>query len=377
MRIGLVTTSYPRSEHDPAGSFVAAHARALRTLGHDVDVIAAGPRSAGDGVVRLPSTLFERGGAPDALERAPLALVGPAISFSARLAAAVAIRARRWDAIVAHWLVPSAIAALPTRVPLLAIAHGGDVHTLRRARLLAPVLHALHRRGAELVFVSHELRAIAIAEVPSLAGWLERATVQPMGLDVARFAAIERAPTTPPTIAVAARLVPVKGIDVLLAAAARLRRETRIVIAGDGPARDELERRAARIRELARRADVQFLGSVDTTERDRLLGRASVVVVPSRVLPGGRTEGMPMIALEALAAGVPVVASEVGGLRELAPAARLVRPEDPGALAAAIDAVIAAPPPAAVLKAAVDHLAWERVALRLCEASAPATRRDA
>jgi glycosyltransferase involved in cell wall biosynthesis len=193
-----------------------------------------------------------------------------------------------------------------------------------------------------------------------------------MGLDVARFAAIERAPTTPPTIAVAARLVPVKGIDVLVAAAARLRNEARIVIAGDGPAREELERRAARIREVEHRARVEFVGSVDTSERDRLLGRASVVVVPSRVLPSGRTEGMPMIALEALAAGVPVVASEVGGLRELAPAARLVRPDDPGALAAAIDAVIAAPPPAAMLRASVDHLAWERVAQRLCEVSAPA-----
>ena len=377
MRIGLVTTSYPRSATDPAGSFVGAHAHALRALGHDVDVVAAGPCDRDGEVVRIPSTLFERGGAPDALERAPLALVGPAVSFSARLAAAVARRARRWDAIVAHWLVPSAIAALPARLPLLAIAHGGDVHTLRRARLLAPVLYALRQRRAELVFVSHELRAIAIAAVPSLARWLERATVQPMGIDIARFAAIERAPTTPPTIAVAARLVPVKGIDVLVAASARLRSRARIVIAGDGPAREELERRAARIREVEQRADVQFLGSVDTTERDRLLGRASVVVVPSRVLPNGRSEGMPMIALEALAAGVPVVASEVGGLRELAPAARLVRPDDPGALAAAIDAVIAAPPPAAVLKAAVDHLTWERVAHRLCEMTAPPPRRDA
>lgn len=376
MRIGVVTTSYPRTANDPAGSFVGAHVHALRALGHDVEVIAAGPPT-DDEVVRIPSTLFERGGAPDALERTPFALVGPALSFSARIATQVAVRARRWDAIVAHWLVPSAIAALPTRVPLHAIAHGGDVHTLRRARLLAPVLHLLARRRAELVFVSHELRAIAIAEVPSLAAWLERATVQPMGIDVARFASIARAPTTPPTIAVAARLVPVKGIDVLVAAAGRLRSDARIVIAGDGPARDELERRAARIREVERRANVTFLGNVDTAARDRLLGSASVVVVPSRVLPGGRTEGMPMIALEALAAGVPLVASEVGGLRELAPAARLVRPDDPGALARAIDAVIAAPPPPAALRAAVDHLTWERVAQRLCEVTAPPERRDA
>src|SRR5436305_1063451 len=80
---------------------------------------------------------------------------------TARLTAAVATRARRWDAIVAHWLVPSAIAALPSAPPLVAIAHGGDVFTLRRLHLLGPTLHALRRRDAQLVFVSEQLRAIA------------------------------------------------------------------------------------------------------------------------------------------------------------------------------------------------------------------------
>ena len=357
MRIGVVTTSYPRTSRDPAGSFVAAHVRALQALGHDVEVIAAGTR-AGRDVVRIPSSLFERGGAPDALERHPFASLGAATSFSARLAAAVAIRAHRWDSIVAHWLVPSAIAALPARAPLLAIAHGGDIHTLRRTRLLSPVLHLLARRRAELVFVSEELRAIARAAVPSLDAYLARATVQPMGLDLARFSAIARAPTNPPTIVVAARLVPIKGVDVLIDAATQLRSDARIVIAGDGPARAELEARAAR-------APVTFLGQVDTLARDRLLGTASVVVVPSRMLPTGRGEGTPMIALEALAAGVPLVASEVGGLRALAPAAHLVQPEDPRALARAIDRILATPPRATDLQAAVDHLGWERIAPRL------------
>lgn len=360
MRIGVVTTSYPRTPTDPAGNFVAAHVAALRALGHDVDVIAAGARGDRD-VVRIRSTLFERGGAPDALEAAPFSLLGAAAVFSARLAAAVALRAHRWDSIVAHWLVPSALAALPSRVPLLAIAHGGDVHTLRRARLLAPALHLLAHRRAELVFVSEELRAIARAEAPRLDRWLAHARVQPMGLDLARFSAIPRTPTDPPTVVVAARLVPVKGVDVMIDAAAQLRSKVRVVIAGDGPARAALEQRA-------RDTSITFLGQVDTSARDRLLGAASVVVVPSRITPSGRSEGTPMIALEALAAGVPVVASEVGGLRALAPAARLVRPEDPGALARALDQVLLADADPAALRASVDHLGWERIADRLISA---------
>ena len=356
MRIGVVTTSYPRFDGDHAGSFVAAHVAATRALGHELDVIAAG-----EGPNRVPSRLFYGAGAPEELERGR-ALV-EAASFSARLAVAVARRARGWDAAFAHWLAPSALAALPAK-RLVAIAHGGDVHALRRMHLLAPVLHALRARGARLAFVADDLLAIARAGAPQLSRWLdEAAIVQPMGIDLARFAAIadERADhranaessNARRPLVVVARLVPIKGIDVAIRAAHMLGAE--LVIAGDGPDRGVLERIGG----------ARFLGAVDPAARDALLATAAAVLVPSRILPNGRSEGTPMIALEALAAGVPVVASAVGGLRALAPAARLVPPDDPAQLAAAIAATIAAPPPAAELRAAVAHLDWPNVANRL------------
>jgi glycosyltransferase involved in cell wall biosynthesis len=339
MRLGVVTTSYPRHAGDHAGSFVGAHVAALRALGHEVEVIAAG-----DAPDRVPSSLFYGGGAPDALERLGLRALPAAASFTARLTARVLQRAHAWDAIVAHWLVPSAIAALPARKPLLAIAHGGDVHTLRRAHLLGPVLRALRAGGATLSVVSEELRALC-------APWLD-ARVQPMGIDVAHFAALGRAPTSPPTIAFIGRLVPVKGHDVLVRALDHVRSPARLVIAGDGPLRGPHE-------------GVTFLGEIDAARRDQLLREASVVAIPSRVLPNGRSEGVPLVALEALAAGVPIVASAVGGLRELPRIARgtveLVPPDDPRALAAAIDRALASSSP----RADVSHLDWSRVAARL------------
>jgi glycosyltransferase involved in cell wall biosynthesis len=362
LRIGVVTTSYPRRAGDPAGGFVGDHVRALRALGHEVDVIAAGDpatETAGDpAVTRVPGALFYRGGAPDRIERAPLGAALPAAAFTLRLAAAAAARARAraWDAIVAHWLAPSALVALPLRPPLVAIAHGGDVHTLRRLGLLHLALRALRRRRARLVFVSEHLRGVAREAAPALAPWLAEALVQPMGIDLARFAALGRAPTAPPTILVAARLVPIKGVDTALAALAHLRAPARLVIAGDGPERAALAARAP--------ADAVLLGEVDTRRRDELLRAASVVVVPSRVTAGGRTEGTPAIALEALAAGVPVVASAVGGLCEL-PAARLVPPDDPYALARAIDRVLAAPPAPEELRRSVANLDGRVVAERL------------
>ncbi len=178
-----------------------------------------------------------------------------------------------------------------------------------------------------------------------------------MGLDLARFAALDRAPLTPPAILVAARLQPIKGVDVAIAARAHLATDARLVIAGDGPERAALRARAA--------PGTTFLGEVDTAHRDRLLREASVVVVPSRVIAAGRTEGAPMIALEALAAGVPVVGSAVGGLRDLGDVVQLVPPDDPYALARAIDRTLASPPPPKVLRHAVAHLDWASVAARL------------
>jgi glycosyltransferase involved in cell wall biosynthesis len=353
--IGVVTTSYPRWRGDAAGNFVDGHARALLALGHPVEVIAAGPPVGSASppghpltvdalVTRIPSSLFYRGGAPELLERAPVASTLAAASFTLRLAAAV--RRRRWDHVIAHWLAPSAIACLPARTPLLAIAHGGDVHTLRRLHLLAPVLHALRARRAKLVFVAEELRRISREAAPALARWLDDAIVQPMGVDVARFAALTRAPVH---VLVAARLVPIKGVDVAIDAMTRLP-DTRLVIAGDGPERAALAHRAP--------SNVTFVGEVDAAARDRLLAAASVVVVPSRVLANGRSEGTPTIALEALAAGVPVIASAVGGLGDLP--TRLVPPDDPEALATAIRNALsrreAAPPPPAD---------WQTVARRL------------
>jgi glycosyltransferase involved in cell wall biosynthesis len=350
--VGVVTTSYPRFTGDPAGSFVAGHVAALRALGYEVDVVAAGdatPDAPDPTAHRIGgSRLFYQGGAPDQLEATPVRSLVDAAAFTARLTAAVTRRAKPWDSIVAHWLAPSAIAALPANKPLLAIAHGGDVHALRARGLLGPVLRLLRARGARIVFVSSQLRELARREVPTL-----EAEVQPMGLDVARFAAIPRAPTAIPTVLVVARLVPIKGVDVAITAFAHVTTRARLVIAGDGPNRT-----------LLRRApNVELVGEVDATERDRWLGRASVVVVPSRILKNGRTEGAPLIALEALAAGVPVVASAVGGLVEL-PVTH-VPPEDPRALAAAIDHALATPAAAAALRASVAAFDWGVIAPRL------------
>lgn len=362
-RLGVVTTSYPRWPGDAAGLFVAGHATWLAARGHPVTVLAASDESLPSlkdpgknvrgpvTIVRIPDRggLFYRGGAPEALEERVVGGTVAGVRFSAAMAGAIRREAKAWEGVACHWLVPSAMVAAPlTRGPLLAIAHSGDVHVLARRGLLGTTIAALLARGSRLAFVAPELFELASAAVPRiLRGRLDTSSiVHPMGLELARFAEIARrragrARGEPARVVVIGRLVPVKGLDVLFEALGAIATPIELVIAGDGPLRPELEARAGAV---AARHQVRFLGAIAPERRDELLAGAELLVAPSVVLPAGRTEGTPTAVLEAVAAAVPVIASDAGGLSALPePWARRVPAGDPAALAAAIADLLADP----------------------------------
>lgn len=140
--------------------------------------------------------------------------------------------------------------------------------------------------------------------------------------------------TDPPTVAFAGRLVPKKGVDVLLEAMARVVAEiprARLLLAGDGPERRAVE---AAVEALGLAANVTVLGHRSRGELEVVLAGAWVLAVPSRwEEPFGNS------AAEAMMRGTAVVASDLGGLRELVrhgATGFLVRPCDPGALARAL-----------------------------------------
>lgn len=139
-----------------------------------------------------------------------------------------------------------------------------------------------------------------------------------------------------PIIGAVGGLRPEKAFDVLLDAHSQLRergRRAHLVIAGDGPHRTELERRMERLG-LARH--VHLLGH--RTDIDAILRRVDVGVMSSD------WEGMPLFVFECMAAGVPLVATAVGGLPDMVSGEEtglLVPPRDPSALANAIERVLA------------------------------------
>jgi glycosyltransferase involved in cell wall biosynthesis len=145
----------------------------------------------------------------------------------------------------------------------------------------------------------------------------------------------------PPVILLAARFSPEKGHATLLEAVGRLLEEGErfeLWLAGSGPLRAEAERRA---KELGVDHVVRFLGYVPNAEILRWLaaGRVDLVTLPSD------SEGLPVSLIEALAHGVPAVASDVGGVAELlgGGCGVLVPPGDSRALAQGIGSLLRSP----------------------------------
>ena len=322
---------------------------ALASRGHAIEVVCAAhpwDRPVTDARVRVtpvrytppgiaPNT-FYGAGAPDQLMRGdPIAWLG-ALTFPAALGTEAGRALADCDALISHFIVPCGVIGGLIRGDRrhLAIAHGSDAQLF--ARLPGALQRAiLHRTTAfQLTSAAHLHRLHPSVQRDP------RVAIEPMGFS-------PHAPLTPesrarvraelgigaePLVLAVARLVRVKGIDVLVAAAAQCGDAIRVVVAGDGPERAQLERASA-----ACGARVQFVGVVDGTRRDALLDAADIFVAPSLELEDGRTDGAPVAVLEAMHARLAVIATRTGGLPALlGDAGMLVDANDAGALARAI-----------------------------------------
>jgi glycosyltransferase involved in cell wall biosynthesis len=186
--------------------------------------------------------------------------------------------------------------------------------------------------------------AFALRRLRELAAPLPWERAQVLAPPLRFFAASSRAASGSHAL-VASRLAPEKGVDVAIDAC-RIA-GLPLVIAGEGPERAALEARAAAADSdwfsshhsapgharggSADGTGVRFLGRVGAEQLRRLREEAAIALVPSR------SENFSTAAAEAMAAGVPVVASRVGGLPELVDEGGLVPPDDAGALARAIE----------------------------------------
>ena len=353
--IGVVTTSYPRTPEDSAGVFVRERVRALQREGHRIEILAAGERASSTDDAHISrigaGNLFYSGGAPEALEDARpwprLAAWGQALAFSLSLLGRLTEQGRRWNAVESHWLLPCGllVSMALSKLPHRAHIHGGDLHLLARLPWADSLGRVFCRTHPEIVFASaalHEGFAALIGAPPESLG--ARCQIEAAAFDKTVFrphSAEERQRLrialsfTAPTLLAAGRLVPIKGFDVLVDAVGRIPPGLRpdLVIAGDGPERARLASQAC-----ALGVHLRLPGQLGQPLLAEHMAAAVLFVHPCRTLKSGRSEGMPLVVREALACNLAVIASASGGLREIEgnQGLRLVEPEDPAGLAAAI-----------------------------------------
>lgn len=318
-RVLMLATTFPAQSGDGTPEFVLTLAKSLRD--HAVTVLAprmpgASRRETIDGVdVRRVAYFPSRweGLASDAimptLRSQPWRVIEVPFLFGALLLAAWrTVKRERVVALNPHWIVPSGIVAMLvgalTRTPYVVTVHGADAYTLK-GRLAQRLKRLVMRRAAAVLPVSEDIKRTL-----ELGG---RSPVLRMGVDVAAVqeAVGARAPE-PGLLVTIGRLADKKGIDVLLHAVAKVP-DARVEVIGDGP---ELGRLAAQAAELGLEDRVAFVGRQPRAQVLAALKRAQAVVIPSKVGAGGDKDGTPVVLCEAMAAGVPVVASALGGLQE-------------------------------------------------------------
>lgn len=183
-----------------------------------------------------------------------------------------------------------------------------------------------------------------------------------LGVDLQHFPVQPRGTewNAPLRLLVVGRLVPVKGQLTAIRALAALRRgesplHARLRIVGDGP---ELQALVAEAAASGVTEHVEFTGAVSYDRVAAEMAATDVLLVPSVIGPGGAVEAFGRVAIEGLATGLPVIASDIGGLPEaVGEAGMLVPAGNPAALADAIRALIATETPARCAGRAVQRAA--------------------
>lgn len=351
MRVMISAGIFPPDAGGPA-SYVPAIATALCARGHDVEVVCLSDEPTADvifpfTVVRIPRRLSK-----------------------ARRFAAVVRELKRpgRDVIYSNGLsLEAQTAGELSRTPVLHKVVGDwawerarnrgwysgtideyqSAHKNLRLRLLDWLRTAPLSRATAVIAPSRYLKNIA-------ATW----GIPPAMIQVVYNALPSIAPGTPvvtlprfdgSTLMTVCRLVPWKGVDGLLDVI-RDRVDWRLIVVGDGPLRPALESRAIALGIGGR---VLWMGRRSQAEVQGLLSTADVFVLNSTY------EGLPHVVLEAMRAGVPVVATAVGGTPEVVVHDRtglLVPAHDTAALARAVTAILSSPEKARQL--AVDARAW-------------------
>ena len=321
LHVGIVSTSFPIGANESSGIFIR---RLVESLAELVDVTVLTPdshRFNGEcengshqlirfryGPRNLQRLAHEPGGIPDAIRRKDISLLLVPFFVCSLLWGSWRL-AGRVNLIHGNWSGPAIIAAIVARArnkPTIATLRGEDLTRARRSRFFRAMLRSCLRLNQRTVCVSEAMYHELVLDFPQFSA---KVSFIPNGV-VPREHVCRPSFRDPLRLVTVGSLIERKRVDVILSAIAApgLRGKVRLRVVGDGPQASYL---ATLAHDLGIESCVEFIGPVPPDLVHAHLTWADVFVFASE------SEGRPNVVLEGMAASLPIISSDIDGVREL------------------------------------------------------------
>lgn len=366
LKILALTSSYPKFPGDVTAPFIEAITQNIQALGHSVSVVMPYHPELKRRPVENGVKLYTYSYAPfknwnvwgyasslrgDIKVRKVIYLLLPFVLARSFIKLWKLSGKEQFDLIQAHWVIPNAPVAIMVgslrKLPVVISLHGSDVYLAEKVKPVGWVARWAFKRAAAVTASSQDLLERAQKMGASLDPG--RGVLIPYGADPASFNPLEDARSEirqsmgikegEKILYCCGRLVYKKGFEYAIRALPEVLSklpEVKLIITGKGDLEAELKALAV---QLGVEKQVRFEGAVPHTEIPHYLAACDLFLLPSVIDKSGNVDGLPNTLLEAMAAGRPVVASEVAGVPlavQNGRNGRLVPPGDPEALAGAV-----------------------------------------
>ncbi len=337
IRVLVIATTFPRWENDQEPPFVYD---ICRNLPEDVDIHVLVPHAPGAEeqetweemkITRFPyfsprnlQKLCYEGGIIPNLKSSWLARLQLPFFLAALLIRLIRITGKnRFDLIHCHWLIPQgffcALIKIFRGIPYILTAHGGDVYSFKNIPCVG-ILIKFALKHSTICTVNSQATKNKVLENR------ENSNIQvvPMGVDLDKFnpgnfnQELKASMGSENLLLLGVgRLALKKGFKFLIEAMPQIIQEipnARLVIIGFGPLKEQLEKQ---IQNLNLTSYVNMIGGKSGEELREWFATADIFIGPSIITPDGDTEGQGVVFLEAMASGTAVIASDVGGIKDV------------------------------------------------------------
>lgn len=343
-KVLVLTTTFPRWKNDTVPAFVYELSKRLQKDGFEIIVLA--PHSYGAKkfeimdemkIYRFPyfypykyQTLAYGGGILPSIKRSHLAKIQIPLLFLSELYYAFKIiEKEKIDIIHSHWIIPSGfIGGICKKILMkrhILSEHAAGLAALEKLPFKNGIANFIFENSDNITVVSSYIKERLINEINlNKNGIKNNIEIIPMGVDTTIFnlninkneLKEKYGIRTENVLIFIGRIAEKKGLSYLIDAMPKIiskNSDIMLLACGDGPLRKECEKLVER---LNLEKFVRFTGFITNTEKVEYLSLSDILIVPSVVAQSGDTEGLPVVLLEGLASGKPVIASNVGGMND-------------------------------------------------------------